>query len=169
MRKPLLPLLGALLLLSIASAPGQEKKPKTTLEDDWKVLCRYQWVNSNPKEAWTQLDEGWKKYRARRGIKGWSKIEFSFKDGRPDRKNYLLTGIWYYQAADGKEKTDKALSGVVTDLREEKGERFLVRGTAKIKYVLKDGLLILSGVDDSNKATAPTVYTGEYRGVERKE
>ena len=167
MRKPLVVLLGTLLFMGISSTSGQEKKPKTTLEEDWKTLCRYQWVNSNPKEAWALVDEGWKKFRAGRGIKGWSKIEFSFKDGRPDKKDYRMTGIWYYQAADGKEKTAQELYGVATDLGEEKGERFVVRGV-KIKYVLKDGLLILNGVDDSNKARAPTVYTGEYKAVERK-
>jgi hypothetical protein len=169
MRK-LLPLFfGTILLLEAASIPGQEKNPLTTLEDDSKTLCRFQWVNSDPKEAWAQFDEEWKKFRARRGVNGWSKIELAFKDGRPDKKDYRMTVIWYYQDADGKEKTDVELNWVVTDLHEEKGHRFLLRGKAKIKYALKDGVLILNGVDDSSESRAPTVYTGTYKGIERKE
>jgi hypothetical protein len=159
----------SLLLLGVSATPGQEKKPPTTLEEDWKTLCRFQWVNSDPKEAWAQFDEEWKKSRARRGVKGWSKIELAFKDGRPDKKEYRMTVIWYYQDADGKEKTDVALDGVMTDLHEEKGDRFLLRGKAKIKYELKEGVLILSGVEDWGKNAAPFVYTGKYKGVERKD
>jgi hypothetical protein len=169
MRKLLLLLLATMLLFRVSSTPGLEKKPPTTLEDDWKTLCRFQWVNSDPKEAWGQLDEGWKKSYARKGAKGWSRIELSFKDGRPDRKEYRINAGWYYRDGKGKEQALPALYGVVMELREEKGDRFLLRGKARIKYVLKDGILILDGVDDSVKSAMPLVYTGKYKGVERKE
>src|SRR5262249_26244209 len=107
----------------------------------------------------------------RKGSKGWSRIELSFKDGRPDRKEYRMTGGWYYLDGKGKEQTLPALYGVVIDLHEEKGDRFLLTrsGKGKIKYVLKDGVLILNGVDDSSESRTPTVYTGTYKGVERTE
>src|SRR5215471_14707375 len=144
----LLPLLFSTILLSgVSSTPGQEKKPPPTLEEDWKILCRFQWVNSDPKEAWTQLDAEWKKSYTRKGAKGWSRIELSFKDGRPDKKEYRMTAGWYYLDGNGKEETLPALNGVFFGgLRDEKGDRFLLIGKAKIKYVLKDSVLILNGV-----------------------
>jgi hypothetical protein len=164
-------LFGTMLILGVSATPGQEKKPPTTLEDDWKTLCRFQWVNSDPKEAWAQLDEDWKKSYTRQGAKGWSRIELSFKDGRPDKKEYRMTACWHFLDGKGKEQTLPALYGVfIGGLHEEKGDRFLlVRRKVKIKYVLKDGVLILNGVDDSFKSAMPKVYTGKYKGVERKE
>jgi hypothetical protein len=170
--RELLPLLyGTMLLLGVSSTPGQEKKPPTTLEDDWKILCRFQWVNSDPKEAWAQLDESWKKSYTRKGAKGWSRIELSFKDGRPDKKECRMTAGWYYLDGKGKEQRLPALYGVFIDPHEEKGDRFLLtsRGMAKIKYVLKEGVLILNGVDDSSESAMPKVFTGKYKSLERKE
>src|SRR5262249_6568074 len=167
MRKMLPLLFGTMLLLGISSTPGQEKKPSTTLEEDWKTLCRFQWVNSDPKEAWAQLDESWKDSYTRQGSKGRSRIELSFKDGRTDRKEYCMSGSWYYLDGKGQEKTLPALYGVVINFHEEKGDRFLLgRGRAKVKYVLKDGILILNGVYQSTESSAPRVFTGTYRGVE---
>ena len=80
MRK-LMPLLfGATLLLGVSSSPGQEKKePPTTLEKDWKTLCRFQWVNSDPKEAWALVPKRSKDFHARAlGNMGWSRIALSF-------------------------------------------------------------------------------------------
>jgi hypothetical protein len=164
----------SLLLLGVSATPGQEKKPPTTLEEDWKVLCRFQWVNSDPKEAWALVPKDWKDYYALQGCKGWSRIELSFielsfKDGDKDRKEYNLTAGWYYLDGKGQEKRKSALFGVKTHLQEEKGERFLLRGKAKIKYELKEGVLILNGVEDWGKNAAPFVYTGKYKGVARKE
>jgi hypothetical protein len=158
-----------MLLLGVSSTPGQEKKPQTTLEDDWKNLCRFQWVNSDPKDAWALLPKDWKGSYTRQGSKGWSRIELSFKE--PAKRFYTMTGGWHYLDGDGKEKTLPALYGVVIGLHEEKGDRFLLlsRGEAKIRYVLKDGVLILNGVDDASKSSAPTVFTGTYKGIERKE
>ena len=169
--RTLLPLLsGTMLLLGVCSTSGQERKPPTTLEDDWRSLCHFQWVNSDPKEAWAQLDESWEKSYTRKGAKGWSRIELSFKDGRPDKTEYRMTAGWYYLDAQGKEQTLPALYGVIFGgLREEKGDRFLLIGKAKIKYVLKDGVLNINGVDDSSESAMPKVYTGKYKGVERKE
>src|SRR5262249_46618343 len=170
MRKMLPLLFGTMLLLGVSSTPGQEKKPPTTLEEDWNILCRFQWVNSDPKEAWAQLDASWKESYTRKGAKGWSRIELSFKDGRSDRKEDRMTAGWHYLDGKGKEQTLPALYGVVIGgLREEKGDRFLLIGKAKIKYMLQDSVLILNGVDDSSESRAPTVYTGKYKGVERKE
>jgi hypothetical protein len=169
MRK-LLPLwFSSLLLVGVSATPGQEKKPPTTLEEDWKILCRFQWVNSDPKEAWALLPGDWKDFYTRQGSKGWSRIELSFKDGRPDKKEYRMTGGWYYLDGKGQEKRLPALYGVITDLQEEKRERFLLRGKAKIKYVLKDGVLNLDGVTQPPPSVAPQVFTGMYKAVERKE
>jgi hypothetical protein len=170
MRKLPLLLFGTMLLFCIASTCGQEKAPPTTLEDDWKSLCRFQWVNSDPMEAWDQLDPEWKKSYTRKGAKGWSKIELSFKDGRPDKKEYRMTAGWYYLDGKGKEQSLTALNWVhFGGLREEKGDRFLLLGKAKIKYALKDGALILNGVDDYPESRMPRVYTGKYKGAARKE
>jgi hypothetical protein len=155
--------------LGVSATPGQENKPPTTLEEDWKTLCRFQWVNSDPKEAWALFPGDWKDSYTFERSKGWSRIELSFKDGRPDKKEYRMTAGWYYLDGKGQEKTKPALYGVMTDLQEEKGERFLLRGKAKIKYELKEGVLILSGVEDWGKSAAPFVYTGKYKGVERKD
>jgi hypothetical protein len=166
----LMPLLfGTMLRLSVTSTPGQEKKPPTTLEDDWNILCRFQWVNSDPKDAWALLPKDWKGSYTRQGSKGWSRIELSFKE--PAKKFYTMSGGWHYLDGNGKEKTLPALYGVVIGLHEEKGNRFLLlsSGKAKIRYVLKDGVLILNGVDDAFKSGAPTVFTGTYKGMQRKE
>jgi len=164
-----------LLLLGLAPTPGQERKPKTTLEEDWKVLCRYKWVNAEPKEAWALLDEGWKKHMERRGVKGWSKIELSFADGRKDKKEYRMWHDHYAVGKDGKEKSYQRAFGVVIDLSEGKGERFLLLGTGrgkdaatKVKYILKDGLLTLDGSAGDPEKTMPKVFTGKYKGVARK-
>jgi hypothetical protein len=62
------------------------------------------------------------------------------------------------------------LIGFKTRLEEEKGERRLLRsGKAKIKYELKEGILILNGVEGSGEEGPPIVYTGKYKGVERKD
>jgi hypothetical protein len=158
-----------MLLLGVSSTPGQEKKPPTTLEDDWKILCRFQWVNSDPKDAWALLPKDWKGSYTRQGSKGWSRIKLSFKE--PAKGFYTMSGGWHYLDRDGKEKTNPVLYGVVIGLHEEKGDRFLLlsRGKAKIRYVLKDGVLILNGVDDASKSSAPKVFTGTYKGIERKE
>jgi hypothetical protein len=166
----LIPLFGAMLLLGVSSTHGQEKKPVTTLEEDWKILCRFQWVNSDPKEAWALLPKDWKDFHAKAlGNKGWSRIELSFKNGGPANKEYHMTAGWYYLNGKGQEKRTPALYGVKTHLQAEKGERFLLRGKAKIKYELKEGVLILNGVEDWGKNAAPIVYTGKYKGVERKD
>src|SRR5262249_57398534 len=89
-----------------------------------------------PQGAWGLLPEGWKDTYTRQGSKGWSRIELSFKDGRPDKKECRMTGSWYYLDGKGREKTLPALYGVVIDLQEEKGDQFLLSGKAKIKYVL---------------------------------
>jgi hypothetical protein len=159
----------SLLLLGVSATPGQEKKPPTKLEEDWKILCRFKWVNSDPKEAWALLPKDWKDNYTFQGSKGWSRIELSFKDGPAGRKEYHMTAGWYYLDGKGQEKSKPALSGVMTHLQEEKGERFLLRGKAKIKYELKEGVLILNGVEDWGKNAAPIVYTGKYKGVERKD
>ena len=171
MRKLLPLLLGTILLLGASGTAGQERKPQATLEEDWKILCRFQWVNSDPKEAWVQLEDSWKDTYTRKGSKGWSRIELSFKDGRPDKKEYRMTGGWYYLDGKGKEEVLPDLHGVVINLREEKGDRFLItrQGKGIVKYVLKEGVLILNGVDSAGESRAPTVYTGTYKGVERKE
>ena len=81
-----------------------------------------------------------------------------------------MTAGWYYLDGKGKEKTRSYLNGVVFGgLHEDKGDRFILRGKAKIKYELKEGVLILNGVDDSSESRAPKVYTGTYKGVERKD
>jgi hypothetical protein len=176
MRKLLVLLFSSLLLLGVSSTPGQEKKPPTTLEEDWKVLCRFQWVNSDPKEAWALLPKDSKDFNALAlGNMGWSRIDLSlyesssFQDAGRETKEYHITARWYYLDAKGKEKTHPALYGVKTHLQEEKGERFLLRGQSKIKYELKEGVLILNGVEDWGKGSSPFVYTGTYKGVERKE
>jgi hypothetical protein len=172
MRKLLPQLFGTMLLLGVSSAPVQEKKPPTTLEEDWKTLCRFQWVNSDPKEAWAQLDAEWKKSYTRQGAKGWSRIELSFKDGRPDKKEYRMSASWYYIDGKGKEQTLPVLYRVFfAGLREENGDRFLLLGggKAKIKYVLKDRALILNGVNDSSASAMLQVYTGTSKGLEGKE
>jgi hypothetical protein len=164
-----------LLLLGLPPAPGQEKKPKTTLEEDWKVLCRYKWVNAEPKEAWALLDAGWKKHMERKGVKGWSKIVISFADGRKEKKEYRMWQDYYAVGKEGKEKSYQYAIGIFIGLHEEKGDRFLLLGigggrdaATKIKFVLKDGLLILDGSYGDPKETMPWVYTGKYKGVERK-
>ena len=165
MRKLMPLLLGAMLLLSF-STPGQEKKkPPTTLEEDWKTLCRFQWVNSDPKEAWALFPNDWKDSYTREGSKGWSRIELSFYE----RSGHYINARWYYLDPKGKEQTNPAFFGIKTHLQEEKGERFLLRGKAKIKYELKEGVLILNGVEDLGKDVDPFVYTGKYKGVERND
>jgi hypothetical protein len=158
-----------MLLLGVSSTPGQEKKPPTTLEEDWKTLCRFQWINSDPKEAWALLPKDWKDFHAHLGFKAWSRIELSFKDGGPENKEHHMAADWYCLDGKGQEKKRTFLVGVKTDLHEEKGDRFLLRGKAKIKYELKEGVLILNGVEDWGKDAAPFVYTGTYKGVERKD
>jgi hypothetical protein len=168
-------LVGTLLLLfGLPLTPGQEKQPKTTLEEDWKVLCRYKWVNAEPKEAWALLDAGWKKYLERKGVKGWSRIEISFADGRKDKKEYRMWHDHYAVGKDGQEKSYQHAFGVVIDLGEEKGERFLLLGigrgkeaAAKVKYLLKEGLLTLDGSKGDPEKTMPYVFTGRYKGVRR--
>jgi hypothetical protein len=168
-------LFGAMLLLGVSWAPGQEKKPVTTLEKDWKTLCRFQWVNSDPKEAWALLPKGWKDFDALAlgNKKGWSRIELSINERSGptgnEKKTYHITARWYHLDGKGKEKTHPALYGVLVDLCEEKGERFLLRGKSKIKYELKEGILILNGVEDWGNDAAPLIYTGTYKGVERKD
>jgi hypothetical protein len=163
-------LFGVMLFLGASSTSSQEKKPTTTLEDDWKVLCRFQWVNSDPKEAWAQLDEGWKDSYTRKGSKGWSRIELSFKDGRPNKKEHRMSGSWHYLDGKGKEQTKPVLSGIIFGgLGEEKRDRFLLMGKAKIRYVLKDGVLTLNGVYQSTENSAPRIFTGTYKGVEQKD
>ena len=169
MRKLLALLFSSLLILGVSSTLGQEKKNPTTLEEDWQILRHFQWVNSDPKDAWALLPKDWKGSYTRQGSKGWSRIKLSFKE--PAKKFYTMSGGWHYLDGNGKEKTLPALYGVVIGLHEEKGNRFLLlsSGKAKIRYVLKDGVLILNGVDDSSESRAPTVYTGTYKGIERKE
>jgi hypothetical protein len=160
------------LVLGVSATPGQEKKkPPPTLEEDWKTLCRFQWVNSDPKEAWALLPKDWKEFLFKtKKCKEWTSIELSFKDGRPDKKEYRQTAVWYFLDGKGKKETESALYGTFFDgLREEKGDRFLLLGKAKIKYELKEGVLILNGIDDSSKGAMPGVYTGKYKGVERKD
>ena len=163
------------LLLGLSSAPAQEKKSKTTLEEDWRALCRYKWVNDDPKKAWELLDEGWKKYLERQGVQGWSRIEVSFADGRKDKKEYRMWHDHYGIDKDGKEKSHQKFFGVFIDLHEEKGERFLLLGigrskdaATKIKYILKNGLLTLDGSMGEPDRVMPVVFTGKYKGVERK-
>jgi hypothetical protein len=76
---------------------------------------------------------------------------------------------------DGKEKSYQKYFGVFLDLHEEKGDRFLLHGigggkdaATKIKYILTDGLLTLDGIDGDPKEILPVVFTGKYKGVERK-
>ena len=164
-----------LLLLGLPAFPAQGKKPKTTLEEDWKVLCHYKWINAEPKEAWALLDEGWKKHMERKGVKGWSKIEISFADGRKDKKEYRMWHDHYGIGKDGKEKSHQKFFGVFIDLHEEKGERLLLLGigrgkdaATKIQYILKDGLLTLDGSMGEPDRVMPVVFTGKYKGVERR-
>ena len=168
MRKLLALLFSSLLILGVSSTPDQEKKNPTTLEEDWQILRHFQWVNSDPKEAWALFPNDWKDSYTREGSKGWSRIELSFKE--PAKKFYTMSATWYYLDGKGKEKTRLYLIGVVFGgLHEDKGDRFILRGKAKIKYELKEGVLILNGVDDSSESRAPKVYTGTYKGVERKD
>jgi hypothetical protein len=165
MRKLLAPLFSSLLILGVSSTPGQEKKPRTTLDEDWKTLCRFQWLNSDPKEAWALLPNDSKVRAMALGNKGWSRIELSFYE----RSGHYINARWYYLDPKGKEQTNPAFFGIKTHLQEEKGERFLLRGKAKIKYELKEGVLILNGVEDLGKDVDPFVYTGKYKGVERND
>jgi hypothetical protein len=159
------------IVLAVSLCPAQDKKQRATLEDDWKALCKYKWVHADPKKAWALLDDSWKKAlpRLHKGFKEWSKIECSFKDAPPGNPElrYRMTAIWYYRDGDGKEQTGTALYNVYIGLREEKGERYLItrRGQGKIKFDLKNKLLVLHGIDKSEGAM-PRVYTGEYKAVE---
>jgi hypothetical protein len=162
------------LLLGLSSAPAQEKKSKTTLEEDWRALCRYKWVNDDPKKAWELLDEGWKKYLERQGVQGWSRIEVSFADGRKDKKEYRMWHDHYAVGKKGKEKPHQRAFGVLIDLGEEKGGRFLLLGigagkesATKIRYFLKDNYLTLDGSQGDAEKMMPKVFTGKYKGVER--
>lgn len=165
-------LLGTLLLLlALPPSRGQEKKPETTLEEDWKVLCRYKWVNAEPKEAWALLGDDWKRYLERKGVKGWSRIELSFADGRKEAKEYRMWHDHYAVGKDGKEKSYQSYFGVFVNPREEKGERILLGGkddARKVKYTLKDGALTLDGSIGDPEKQMPCVFTGKYKAVEKK-
>jgi len=171
----LLPLVSSTVLFGFLQGPAQPKEATTTLQEDWKVLCSFHWVHTKPNDAWDLLDERWKKAFAllHPGAKSWSKIELSFADGNPNVPvdRYNMAATWYYLDRDGKEQTSAAVWGNVIDLREEKGQRFWLKGggKSKVKFALKKNLLILDGIEKTSKNAMPRVFTGQYKGIERKE
>jgi hypothetical protein len=163
--------IAGLLIGGIAFA--QDKKVGTTLEDDWKVLLQHQWVNSKPSKAWDELPEKWKKSLAADGVKEWTKVVVTFVDLSDDFMKERRVGYAFSAKVKGKEEVKwVGRPGLVLELQEEKGERFLVVGgkeKTKVRYTLKEGVLTLSGALESpSDTTAPVVVTGEYTGVKKK-
>ena len=166
---------GALILIP-AALLADDKAPRQTLDDDWKVLTASSWVNEKPEAAWNKLTEGQKKAY---GGKGWKRVEVRFWED-PDPLKLIPAGGTKHKVdigftAVGKEEAYPRWGRLPLTLQEDKGKRyFVLKGQAgveyKVRYALKDGKLTLQGTYFSldPKISTPTVFDGEFTPVESR-
>jgi hypothetical protein len=108
-------------------------------------------------------------------VKGWSKIEIAFATGARRRRNIECGRTTTPSGRTVRRNPINLLSGSFSASMRKRENGSCCSASArgsdaatKIKFVLKDGVLILDGSDGDPKKTMPWVYTGKYKGVKRK-